>query len=110
MPELDFSPLLVKEENGRIMLGILAGQTRKDMETLAEAVRCKDKPALADITHHFLPVWTLLRVEKSLYRLRSSYRQEPSHWGGIAAAAKDVADMGRWIAEQAERKEAAYGE
>lgn len=110
MPELDFSPLLVKEENGKTMLGILAGQTRKDMEALKEAVRRKDKPALADITHHLLPVWTLLRVEKSLHLLRSSYRQEPPDWDVIAAAAKDVADMGGWIAGQAERKEAAYGE
>lgn len=110
MPELDFSPLLVKEENGRAMLGILAGQTRKDMEALEDAVRCRDRPALADITHHLLPVWTLLRVEKDLHRLRSSYRQDPPDWDGITAAAKDVADTGRRIAGQAERKEAAYGE
>lgn len=108
--ELDFSPLLVKEENGRAMLGILAGQTRKDMEALEEAVRRRDRPALADITHHLLPVWTLLRAEKSLHRLRSSYRQEPPDWDGIAAAARDVADMGKRIAKQVERKEAAYGE
>lgn len=70
----------------------------------------KDRPALADITHHLLPVWTLLRAEKSLHRLRSSYRQEPPDWDGIAAAAKDVADIGKRIAKQVERKEAAYGE
>ena len=63
MEAIDFTPLLANEENGRDMLALLAEQTRKDMESLRRVHDSHDREALADLTHHLLPVWTMLRID-----------------------------------------------
>ncbi|MGN1230081.1 MAG: hybrid sensor histidine kinase/response regulator, partial [Prevotella sp.] len=61
--EIDFSPLLIKEDDGKEMLHILREQTQKDMEVLADIVGRQDMDALTDMVHHLLPVWTMLRID-----------------------------------------------
>lgn len=107
---IDFSPLLVKEEDGKGMLDILCEQTQKDMETLADIVSRKDKEALADMLHHLLPVWTMLRIDGCLQELRRAYRVENADWAEIRAIAERVQTQGKRLAEQAGRKEETYGE
>ena len=107
---VDFSPLLVKEEDGKGMLDILCEQTQKDMETLADIVSRKDKEALADMVHHLLPVWTMLRIDGCLQELRRAYRVENADWAEIRAMAERVQTQGKRLAEQAGRKEETYGE
>ena len=46
--EIDFSSLLVKEEDGKEMLDILHEQTQRDMEALADIVGRQDMNALTD--------------------------------------------------------------
>ena len=50
--EIDFSPLLIKEDDGKEMLHILREQTQKDMEVLADIVERQDMDALTDMVHH----------------------------------------------------------
>lgn len=106
---IDFSPLLVQEEDGKEMLDILREQTQKDMKALADSVSRKDMGALADMVHHLLPVWTMLRIDGCLQELRRTYRAENAEWTEIEAMTDKVQLQGKKLIEQAGRKEDAYG-
>lgn len=108
--EIDFSPLLVKEEDGKEMLHILRKQTQRDMEVLADIVGRQDMDALTDMVHHLLPVWTMLRIDDCLLELRRIYKREDAEWTEIEAITNKVQVQGKRLVEQAGRKEEAYGE
>ena len=108
--EIDFSPLLVKEEDGKEMLDILHEQTQRDMEALADIVGRQDMNALTDMVHHLLPVWTMLRIDDCLLELRRVYKMEDAEWTESEAITNKVQVQGKRLVEQAGRKEEAYGE
>lgn len=108
--EIDFSPLLVKEEDGKEMLHILRKQTQRDMEVLADIVRRQDMDALTDMVHHLLPVWTMLRIDDCLLELRRIYKREDAEWTEIEKVTDKIQVQGKRLAELAGRKEEAYGE
>ncbi len=108
--EIDFSSLLVKEEDGKEMLDILHEQTQRDMEALADIVGRQDMNALTDMVHHLLPVWTMLRIDDCLLELRRVYKMEDAEWTEIEAITNKVQVQGKRLVEQAGRKEEAYGE
>ena len=108
--EIDFSPLLIKEDDGKEMLHILREQTQKDMEVLADIVERQDMDALTDMVHHLLPVWTMLRIDDCLLELRRVYKMEDAEWTEIEAITNKVQVQGKRLVEQAGRKEEAYGE
>lgn len=108
--EIDFSPLLVKEEDRKEMLDILHEQTQRDMEALADIVGRQDMNALTDMVHHLLPVWTMLRIDDCLLELRRVYKMEDAEWTEIEAITNKVQVQGKRLVEQAGRKEEAYGE
>ena len=108
--EIDFSPLLVKEEDGKEMLHILRKQTQRDMEVLADIVGRQDMDALTDMVHHLLPVWTMLRIDDCLLELRRIYKREDAEWTEIEKVTDKIQVQGKRLAEQAGRKEEAYGE
>lgn len=108
--EIDFSPLLIKEDDGKEMLYILRKQTQKDMEVLADIVERQDMDALTDMVHHLLPVWTMLRIDDCLLELRRVYKMEDAEWTEIEAITNKVQVQGKRLVEQAGRKEEAYGE
>ena len=107
--EIDFSPLLIKEDDGKEMLHILREQTQKDMEVLADIVERQDMDALTDMVHHLLPVWTMLRIDDCLLELRRVYKMEDAEWTEIEAVTNKVQVQGKELVEQAGRKEEAYG-
>lgn len=106
--EIDFSPLLIKEDDGKEMLHILREQTQKDMEVLADIVERQDMDALTDMVHHLLPVWTMLRIDDCLLELRRVYKMEDAEWTEIEAVTNKVQVQGKELVEQAGRKEEAY--
>ena len=108
--EIDFSPLLVKEEDGKEMLHILRKQTQRDMEVLADIVGRQDMDALTDMVHHLLPVWTMLRIDDCLLELRRIYKREDAEWTEIEKVTDKIQVQGKRLAEQAGRKEETYGE
>ena len=108
--EIDFSPLLVKEEDGKGMLHILRKQTQRDMEVLADIVGRQNMDALTDMVHHLLPVWTMLRIDDCLLELRRIYKREDAEWTEIEKVTDKIQVQGKRLAEQAGRKEEAYGE
>lgn len=108
--EIDFSPLLVKEEDGKEMLHILRKQTQRDMEVLAEIVGRQDMDALTDMVHHLLPVWTMLRIDNCLQALRNAYRKDPADWADVARYIDKVIATGEQLVAQAEKEIETYGE
>lgn len=108
--EIDFSPLLVKEEDGKEMLHILRKQTQRDMEVLADIVRRQDMDALTDMVHHLLPVWTMLRIDNCLQALRNAYRKDPADWADVARYIDKVIATGEQLVAQAEKEIETYGE
>ena len=110
MQVIDFTPLLANEENGRDMLALLAEQTRKDMESLRRVHESHDREALADLTHHLLPVWTMLRIDTCLQALRNAYRKKPADWADVARYIDKVIETGEQLVTQAEKEIETYGE
>ena len=110
METIDFTPLLANEENGRDMLALLAEQTRKDMESLRRVHDSHDREALADLTHHLLPVWTMLRIDTCLQALRNAYRKDPADWADVARYIDKVIATGEQLVAQAEKEIETYGE
>ena len=108
--EIDFSPLLVKEEDGKGMLHILRKQTQRDMEVLADIVGRQDMDALTDMVHHLLPVWTMLRIDNCLQALRNAYRKDPADWADVARYIDKVIATGEQLVAQAEKEIETYGE
>lgn len=108
--EIDFSPLLVKEEDGKEMLHILRKQTQRDMEVLADIVGRQDMDALTDMVHHLLPVWTMLRIDNCLQALRNAYRKDPADWADVARYIDKVIATGEQLVAQAEKEIETYGE
>ena len=107
---IDFTPLLANEEHGRDMLSLLAEQTRKDMESLRHVHDSHDREALADLTHHLLPVWTMLRIDNCLQALRNAYRKDHVDWANVAKHIDMVIATGEQLVAQAEKEIEAYGE
>ena len=110
METIDFAQLLANEENGQDMLSLLAEQTRKDMENLRRVHDHHDREALADLTHHLLPVWTMLRIDTCLQALRNAYRKEPADWADVARYIDKVIETGEQLVTQAEKEIETYGE
>lgn len=110
MQAIDFTPLLANEENGRDMLALLAEQTRKDMESLRRVHDSHDREALADLTHHLLPVWTMLRIDTCLQALRNAYRKDLVDWADVARYIDKVIATGEQLVAQAEKGIETYGE
>ena len=110
MQAIDFTLLLANEENGRDMLALLAEQTRKDMESLRRVHDSHDREALADLTHHLLPVWTMLRIDTCLQALRNAYRKDPADWADVARYIDKVIATGEQLVAQAEKEIETYGE
>ena len=110
MEPIDFTPLLANEENGRDMLSLLAEQTRKDMESLRRVHDNHDREALADLTHHLLPVWTMLRIDTCLQALRKAYRKDHADWTDVTRCIDKVIATGEQLVIQAEKKIETYGE
>ena len=110
MEPIDFTPLLANEENGRDMLSLLAEQTRKDMESLRRVHDHHDREALADLTHHLLPVWTMLRIDTCLQALRKAYRKDHADWADVTRCIDKVIAMGEQLVAQAEKEIETYGE
>lgn len=110
MESIDFTPLLANEENGRDMLSLLAEQTRKDMESLRRVHDDHDREALADLTHHLLPVWTMLRIDTCLQALRKAYRKDHADWTDVTRCIDKVIATGEQLVIQAEKKIETYGE
>ena len=110
MEPIDFTPLLANEENGRDMLSLLAEQTRKDMESLRRVHDHHDREALADLTHHLLPVWTMLRIDTCLQALRNVYRKDHADWTDVIRCIDKVIAMGEQLVAQAEKEIETYGE
>ena len=110
MQAIDFTPLLANEENGRDMLALLAEQTRKDMESLRRVYDSHDREALADLTHHLLPVWTMLRIDTCLQALRKAYRKDHADWADVTRCIDKVIATGEQLVIQAEKKIETYGE
>lgn len=110
MEAIDFTPLLANEENGRDMLALLAEQTRKDMESLRRVHDSHDREALADLTHHLLPVWTMLRIDTCLQALRNAYRKDSAGWADVARYIDKVITTGEQLVAQAEKGIETYGE
>ena len=108
--EIDFSPLLVKEEDGKEMLHILRKQTQRDMEVLADIVGRQDMDALTDMVHHLLPVWTMLRIDNCLQALRNAYRKDHADWADVTRCIDKVIAMGEQLVAQAEKEIETYGE
>lgn len=110
MEAIDFTPLLANEENERDMLALLAEQTRKDMESLRRVHDSHDREALADLTHHLLPVWTMLRIDTCLQALRNAYRKDSAGWADVARYIDKVIATGEQLVAQAEKGIETYGE
>ena len=110
MEAIDFTPLLANEENGRDMLALLAEQTRKDMESLRRGHDSHDREALAHLTHHLLPVWTMLRIDTCLQALRNAYRKDSAGWADVARYIDKVIATGEQLVAQAEKGIETYGE
>lgn len=110
MEDIDFTPLLANEENGRDMLSLVAEQTRKDMESLRHVHDSHDLEALADLTHHLLPVWTMLRIDACLQELRNTYRKDSADWADVARYIDKVIATGEQLVAQAEKGIETYGE
>lgn len=109
MQAIDFTPLLANEENGRDMLALLAEQTRKDMESLRRMHDSHDRESLADLTHHLLPVWTMLRIDICLQALRNAYRKDHVDWAHVAKHIDMVIATGEQLVAQAEKEIEVYG-
>lgn len=80
------------------------------MESLRRVHDSHDREALADLTHHLLPVWTMLRIDTCLQALRNAYRKDPADWADVARYIDKVIATGEQLVAQAEKEIETYGE
>lgn len=70
--QADFSTLLSGERNGKEMLRLFIGETKKEMEAFTQAAEDGNRQELSAQVHHLLPLWKILQSDSSLRELRHS--------------------------------------
>lgn len=68
----DFSMLLAGENNGKEMLELLAQETKKNMDALADGLINGDRKEITSLLHQLLPLWEVLRIDAPLQELRQA--------------------------------------
>lgn len=68
--QADFSTLLSGERNGKEMLRLFIGETKKEMEAFTQAAEDGNRQELSAQVHQLLPLWKILQSDSSLRELR----------------------------------------
>lgn len=62
------------------MLGLFIEESRKDLNTLTDALDRKDKEAATSILHKNLPLWETVRLDFPLSHLRELVTDHTAGW------------------------------
>lgn len=68
--QADFSRLLSGERNGKKMLRLFIGETKKEMDAFSQAAEDGNRQEISAQVHHLLPLWKILQSDSSLRELR----------------------------------------
>ena len=102
LPKVDFSPLLIAEENPKEMLELFIKETEKNMAAFSEFIEKGDRGRLLLLVHHISPVWENLHIGTSVRELRKLLvMEEKTSDEVILSAVKDVLIVGQHAMEQA---------
>lgn len=109
---IDFSPLLLYEQNKGEMLDKLIRETEKDMRQLAEAGRRNDREALDAQVHHLRSSWAIIHADGPLRDLYDILH-DPSPECAVERleqAVKAVLAIGKTIGRLAIKMRESYAE
>ena len=76
----DFSLILSGEDDREGMLDVFISEGRKDLDRLHGALEKNDRPAVREILHKNLPLWTSVRLDYPAEKLRAIIVSDPELW------------------------------
>lgn len=76
----DFSLILSGEDDRAGMLDVFISESRKDLDRLCKALEKNDRPAVREILHKNLPLWTSVRLDYPVEKLRAIVLSDPELW------------------------------
>lgn len=76
----DFSLILSGEDDREGMLDVFISEGRKDLDRLHGALEKNDRPAVREILHKNLPLWTSVRLDYPVEKLRAIIVSDPELW------------------------------
>ena len=76
----DFSLILSGEDDREGMLDVFISEGRKDLDRLRGALEKNDGPAVWEILHKTLPLWTSVRLDYPVEKLRAIVLSDPELW------------------------------
>lgn len=76
----DFSLILSEEDDRAGMLDVFISESRKDLDRLCKALEKNDRPAVREILHKNLPLWTSVRLDYPVEKLRAIVLSDPELW------------------------------
>lgn len=76
----DFSLILSGEDDREGMLDVFISESRKDLDRLRKALEKNDRPAVREILHKNLPLWTSVRLDYPVEKLRAIVLSDPELW------------------------------
>lgn len=76
----DFSLILSGEDDREGMLDVFISESRKDLDRLRKALEKNDRLAVREILHKNLPLWTSVRLDYPVEKLRAIVLSDPELW------------------------------
>ena len=76
----DFSLILSGEDDREGMLDVFILESRKDLDQLRKALEKNDRLAVREILHKNLPLWTSVRLDYPVEKLRAIVLSDPGLW------------------------------
>lgn len=76
----DFSLILSGEDDREGMLDVFISESRKDLDRLHGALEKNDRPAVREILHKNFPLWTSVRLDYPVEKLRAIIVSDPELW------------------------------
>ena len=76
----DFSLILSGEDDREGMLDVFISESRKDLDRLRKALEKNDRPAVREILHKNLPLWTSVRLDYPVEKLRAIVLSDSELW------------------------------
>lgn len=76
----DFSLILSGEDDREGMLDVFILESRKDLDQLRKALEKNDRLAVREILHKNLPLWTSVRLDYPVEKLRAIVLSDPELW------------------------------
>lgn len=109
---IDFSPLLLYEQNKGEMLNKLIRETEKDMRVLAEAGIRNDRQALDAQVHHLRSLWAIIHADGPLRDLYNVLHESSPECmkEKLEQAVKAVLAKGKTISRLAMKMQESYAE